>query len=292
MKTFAYFIKQSISFFALVRVQNVVMLSLAFILTAKYFFVPHITFKDLFTDIYFVFLLLATTLSIASGYIINSFYDFKKDLINRPEKTIIEQELAVNKKLYLYFLFNFLAVIIAGFISWRAALFFSSYIFLIWLYSHKIVHYALVSNIMSSILSIFPFFGIFLYFKKFEPFIFVLAVFLFLLLFVKDLLKDFITIKGDFAQGNKSLPIILGEKKAKKILLWVSLLLLPIIYYLCVFDQLFLMKYYFVLFIIVYYTGLILFIKKPSFKVYYFYNLIKFLIILGVFSISLYNRTF
>jgi len=49
MKTFAYFIKQSISFFALVRVQNVVMLSLAFILTAKYFFVPHITFKDLFT---------------------------------------------------------------------------------------------------------------------------------------------------------------------------------------------------------------------------------------------------
>lgn len=292
MKTFAYFIKQSISFFALVRVQNVVMLSLAFILTAKYFFVPHITFKDLFTDIYFVFLLLATTLSIASGYIINSFYDFKKDLINRPEKTIIEQELAVNKKLYLYFLFNFLAVIIAGFISWRAALFFSSYIFLIWLYSHKIVHYALVSNIMSSILSIFPFFGIFLYFKKFEPFIFVLAVFLFLLLFVKDLLKDFITIKGDFAQGNKSLPIILGEKKAKKILLWVSLLLLPIIYYLCVFDQLFLMKYYFVLFIIVYYTGLILFIKKPSFKVYYFYNLIKFLIILGIFSISLYNRTF
>lgn len=292
MKTFAYFIKQSISFFALVRVQNVVMLSLAFILTAKYFFVPHITFKDLFTDIYFVFLLLATTLSIASGYIINSFYDFKKDLINRPEKTIIEQELAVNKKLYLYFLFNFLAVIIAGFISWRAALFFSSYIFLIWLYSHKIVHYALVSNIMSSILSIFPFFGIFLYFKKFEPFIFVLAVFLFLLLFVKDLLKDFITIKGDFAQGNKSLPIILGEKKAKKILLWVSLLLLPIIYYLCVFDQLFLMKYYFVLFIIVYYTGLVLFIKKPSFKVYYFYNLIKFLIILGIFSISLYNRTF
>jgi len=292
MKTFAYFIKQSISFFALVRVQNVVMLSLAFILTAKYFFVPHITFKDLLTDIHFVFLLLATTLSITSGYIINSFYDFKKDLINRPEKTIIEQELAVNKKLYLYFLFNFLAVIIAGFISWRAALFFSSYIFLIWLYSHKIVHYALVSNIMSSILSIFPFFGIFLYFKKFVPFIFVLAVFLFLLLFVKDLLKDFITIKGDFAQGNKSLPIVLGEKKAKKILLWVSLLLLPVIYYLCVFDQLFLMKYYFVLFIIVYYTGLVLFIKKPSFKVYYFYNLIKLLIVLGIFSISLYNQTF
>jgi len=103
MKNYRHFIKQIISLFALVRVQNVLLLSIAFLLTAKYIFAPEESFKQLLRNINFDILLVSTALSIASGYIINSFYDYQKDLINRPGKTLLEQQLALNKRLYFYF---------------------------------------------------------------------------------------------------------------------------------------------------------------------------------------------
>ncbi len=283
-----HFIKQIVSLFALVRVQNVLLLSIAFVLTAKYIFAPQRSLADLLTDFYFIALLSASVVSIASGYIINAFYDYKKDLVNRPQKTLLEQQLDLNKRLYLYFLLNFIAVLLAAFISWRAALFFSLYIFFIWLYSHKIQHYATVGNLMATVLSIFPFFAIFLFFKKFDRFIFAHAVFLFLLLFLKHSIKSFVNIKGDLVQGNESLPIKYGEKKAKYFVVCISLLLFIPVSYLNKFEILGNMRYYFYLFIPAYLTGLFFFLKTNDTKSYRrFYNLIKLLLGLGVFSIML-----
>ena len=291
MKNYRHFIKQIISLFALVRVQNVLLLSIAFLLTAKYIFAPEESFKQLLRNINFDILLVSTALSIASGYIINSFYDYQKDLINRPGKTLLEQQLALNKRLYLYFFLNFLAVGLAAFIHWRAALFFSVYIFLIWLYSHKIHHYTLLGNIMAAFLSILPFFAIFLYFKKFNTFIFLHAVFLFLLLLIKDMVKNFVNLKGDLAQGNQSLPVKYGEGKAQIILLIISVLLLIPVYLLKRFEILGDMKYYFIIFILIYFPGLFYFLRSRTVKQYrIFYNLLKFLIILGVFSVALVRR--
>jgi len=291
MKSRKYLIKQIFSLFALVRVQNVFLLSIAFILTAKYIFAPDENFQQLLSHINFDILLVSTTLCIASGYIINSFYDYQKDLINRPEKTIIEQQVDLKKRLYLYFFLNFLAVMLAGFISWRAALFFSVYIFFIWLYSHKIQHYALLGNITATLLSILPFFVIFLYFKKFDHFIFAHAVFLFLLLLIKDIVKNFINLKGDLAQGHQTLPIKLGERKAKNILLGISFLLLLTVVYLHSFPVLGNMKYYFYIFSALYIPGLLIFLKTGTVRVYkYFYGLIKLLLVLGVFSIVFVNK--
>jgi len=291
MKSRSHLVRQIFSLFALVRVQNVLLLSIAFILTAKYIFAPDESFKQLLSNINFDILLISTTLCIASGYIINSFYDYQKDLINRPEKTLIEQQIDLKKRLYLYFFLNFTAVLLAGLISWRAALFFSVYIFFIWLYSHKIQHYALLGNLTATLLSILPFFVIFLYFKKFDHFIFAHAVFLFLLLLIKDIIKNFINLKGDLAQGHQTLPIKYGENKTKFILLIISILLLFTMIYLNSFSVLGDMKYYFYIFSVVYFTGLTVFLKTDNVKVYkYFYALIKFLLVMGVFSIMLVKK--
>ncbi len=277
---------QIFSFFALVRVQNILLLSIAFFLTSKYFFAPQKSFWVLVGDHKFIALLLATTISIASGYIINAFYDVKKDLINRPQKTILEQQLSQKKRLYLYFFFNFLAVGIAWFISWRAALFFSIYIFLIWLYSHKIQSIPFLNNVWLTVLSIFPFFGIFLYFKRFNGFIFWHAVFLFIILLIKNLLKDFVNLKGDLVEGKQSIPIIYGEQTAKNIILAISLLTVIPIYKLLHYDYIGYMRYYFYVSMGLYAVGFALFYFKNRYNAW-FYLLVKVLLALGVFSVML-----
>ena len=291
MKNKPQILKKLISLFALVRVQNIILLSIAFVLTSKYIFVPQQSFYSLITNPYFDVLLISSSLCIASGYIINSFYDLKKDMINRPEKTILEQQLDQQKKIYLYFLLNFTAVGLAFFISYRAAIFFSLYIFLIWFYSHKIHSYPFWSNFLAAILSIFPFFAIFLFYKKFDLFIFWHAVFLFLILLLKELAKNFINIKGDLVQNYQTLPVKYGEQKAKKLIVFLSLLLLLPVIMLWKYEILGNMKYYFLIFSLIFYPALAFFYHKTDLKTYrYFYLLLKSLIALGVFSIILVKR--
>ena len=277
---------QIFSFFALVRVQNIILLSIAFFLTSKYFFAPQDSFWQLLNDRKFIALLLATTISIASGYIINSFYDLKKDMINRPDKTLLEQQLSQSKRLYLYFGLNLLAVIIASFISWRAALFFSVYIFLIWFYSHKIQNLIFINDLWMTILSIFPFFGIFLYFKKVNGFILWHAGFLFLILLIKNMLKDFLNIKGDIVENKQTLPIIYGEQKAKVIMLLINVSTFIPVIKLLQYDYIGNMRYYFHVAILLYALGFVCFYLKPV-ALKYFYILVKVLIAIGVFAVML-----
>ena len=277
---------QIFSFFALVRLQNILLLTIAFLLTGKYFFAPDKSFLQLLNDHKFIALLLATTISIASGYIINSFYDIKKDMINRPGQTIIEQQLSQTKRLYIYFTLNFLSVIIAAFISWRAALFFSVYIFLIWLYSHKIQNKVFINNLWLTVLTVFPFFAIFLYFKKVNEFILWHAGFLFLILLAKNILKDFINIKGDIVENKQTLPVKFGEQKTKNILLLINTLTLIPVIRLLQYDYIGYMRYYFYFSILLYGAGFLWFYLKTD-TVQYFYVLVKFLIAIGVFAIVL-----
>ena len=54
-------------------------------------------------------LVLATSISVAGGYIINNFYDSKKDIINRPRKSMIDRLVRQATKLKVYFAINFWA---------------------------------------------------------------------------------------------------------------------------------------------------------------------------------------
>ncbi len=275
-------------FFLLVRVQNIILLTLAFYLTAKYIFVPEQSWKELVMDIPFFLLVLSTAIAVASGYIINSFYDYKKDLINRPQKTILEAKFNQKKRLYLYFFFNFLATAIAFAISWRAALFISAYIFLIWFYSHKLRNYTLAGNLSAAVLYIFPFFGIFLFFKKFNYFIFWHAVFLFLLLLIKDLVKSIINLKGEIVEENHSFPVRYGEKKTYKLILGISILIIIPILLLFGFQMLGNMRFYFYLFVLLYYPMLYLTIQSEKYQLSSkLYFVIKLLLLIGVFSLML-----
>src|SRR5690606_23601558 len=117
-----------------------------------------------------------------------------------------------------------LVVFIAAFVSWRAVLFFSAYIFLIWFYSHKIKKFVVIGNVMAVLMAILPFFAILFYYKNFYEVIFAHATFLFLLMLIREMVKDLENLIGDLASGYNTIPIIYGESVSKKIITALALL--------------------------------------------------------------------
>lgn len=276
------------SMFSVVRGYNILAVVVAQYLASIYILAHHIPVKEVVLDLYLMLLILASSATIAGGYIINNFYDSEKDLINRPQKSMLDRLVSQNTKLSLYFVLNFTAVIIASSVSFRAVIFFSIYIFAIWFYSHKLKKMPFIGNLTSAILTITPFFIIFIYYKNFEHVIFVHAMFLFLMISMRELTKDLENIKGDLANGYQTIPIIYGEKSSKIMLTILGVLtLIPVVLLICRF-QVGKMAYFFYLSILLLIVFQFLLWKSNSKSQYrVLHNILKFIILAGILSVPL-----
>jgi 4-hydroxybenzoate polyprenyltransferase len=257
-------------------------------LTAVYILAYDKPLKEVVFDINLLVLVLASAATIAGGYIINSFYDSEKDLINRPIKSRLDRLVSQNTKLSFYFVLNFVAVIMASYVSFKAVIFFSIYIFGIWLYSHKLKRLPFIGNLTSAILTITPFFAIFMYYKNFETVIFVHAIFLFLMISMRELTKDLENIKGDIAQNYITIPVAYGEKTSKIMLTILAVLTLVPAYLLLYKFQIGYMYFFFYLsiFLLVVFL-LLLWMSRTKIQYLILHNILKFIILAGVFSILL-----
>jgi 4-hydroxybenzoate polyprenyltransferase len=276
------------SLFSVVRGYNVAMIVLAQYLSSIFILAPEKRALSVLLDFNLFILVLASSLTIASGYIINNFYDSKKDIINRPNKSRLDRLVSQGTKLQVYFGLNFFVATIAFVVSWRAVLFFSVYIFLIWFYSHKIKKQVIFGNLMASILAVLPFFGILLYYKNFYEVIFFHATFLFLLILIRELIKDLENIKGDLANNYQTIPIVYNEKISKvAITLLLFCCIIPVYFLVNQFDIGYMDIYFYTCLLVLLFFGLKL--QKSETKADYLllHNTLKFLIIAGVFCIVL-----
>ena len=288
------FVMKMISLFSVVRGYNIPVIILAQYLSAIFILAKDQPALSTLLDINLFLIVLASSVTIASGYIINNFYDSQKDLINRPRKSMLDRLVSQKTKLTVYFTLNFMAAFLGFLVSWRAALFFSVYIFLIWFYSHKIKRYAIIGNLMSTLMTILPFFAIFLmYFKDIEHtnsyvVIFSHATFLFLLLLIRELVKDLENIVGDFSSNYQTIPVVYGEKASKYIITVLSLLTIIPVYILIELDDVGYMDIYFYgCFIVLIFFLLYLWKSKNKEQYLLLHTVLKVLIVLGVFCIVL-----
>jgi 4-hydroxybenzoate polyprenyltransferase len=278
------------SMFSVVRGYNVALVIIAQYITAVFIMAPSQSLSQVLFDRSLFALILATAGAVASGYIINNFYDSEKDRINRPRKSILEQYVGLNTKLSLYFVLNFLVVIAASYVSFRSVLFFSIYIFAIWFYSHKIKKRPIIGNLISAILTITPFFAIFLYYKNYSSLIFVFGFYLFLVLSMRELVKDLENLKGDLTLDYKTIPVVYGERTAKIMVLCLVLINVLVTCYLVSSYDLGRMDYFFYGSITLLTLVVLLLFKAKKHQHYVqIHNLLKLLILLGVFSIILLN---
>lgn len=277
--------------FVVVRGFNLALIVIAQYITAIFIMAPPSqSLSQILLDRSLFALILATVGAIASGYIINNFYDSEKDSINRPHKSTLEQYVSQNTKLIFYFIINFIVVVIASYVSFRSVLFFSIYIFAIWFYSHKIKKMPIIGNLVSAILTITPFFAIFLYYKNYSGLIFIFGFYLFLILSMRELVKDLENLKGDFSLEYKTIPVVYGEKIAKIMIVVLVTVNILVTGYLVKSYDLGRMDYFFYgsvsLLCIV---TILVFLAKNQRQYVHIHNLLKLLILLGVFSIILLN---
>lgn len=276
------------SLFSVVRGYNIPIIVLAQYLSSIFILAPEKRALDVILDWRLFLLVFVSTLTIASGYIINNFYDSEKDLINRPNKSMLDRLVSQPTKLQVYFGLNFISTALAFIISWRAALFFAFYIFLIWFYSHKLKKYPIIGNLTASLLAVLPFFGILLYFKNFYSVIFAHASFLFLLILIREMIKDLENIKGDVANDYQTIPVRFGEKTSKQIITILTIgTILPVYVLVEKFNVGYMDIYFYISLIVLVFFTLKLW-KSDSQKEYLqLHNILKMIIIAGVFSIVL-----
>jgi 4-hydroxybenzoate polyprenyltransferase len=273
-----------------VRGYNILMITLAQYLASIYILAPNLPLRKVVFDGNLFVIVLSSALVIAAGYIINNFYDAEKDLINKPRKSMLDRLVSQRTKLSTYFVLNFLSVFFASYVSFKAVVFFSAYIFGIWFYSHKLKKVPFLGNFVSATLAIAPFFAVFVYYKNFDTVIFVHALFLFLLILAREMIKDLENMAGDMAQNYKTIPILYGAKFSKTcIAILIGLTLLPAFLLIEYFDVGY-MYLYFIGCIFLLLGFLMLLVKSNSKKHYvWLHNILKLIIILGVFSILLIN---
>jgi 4-hydroxybenzoate polyprenyltransferase len=283
-------IMKIVSLFSVIRGYNIPIIVLAQYLSAIFILAPEKRAMNVILDFNLFLIVLASALTIASGYIINSFYDSKKDLINRPNKSILDRLVSQQTKLRIYFTLNFVVAFLAFLISFRAFLFFSVYIFLIWFYSHKVKKFVIIGNLMATFMAVLPFFAILLYYKNFYEVILAHATFLFLLLLIREMIKDLENIKGDLANDYQTIPILYGETISKKIITFLSVLtVIPVYILIEKFDIGYMDMYFYSCLIVLIFFLLYLWKSTTKEQFLLLHNVLKFLIVAGVFCIVLIN---
>lgn len=281
-----------LSLISVIRGYNILVLIAAQYLAAIFIFSDQKSINQVIFDWHLFFIVIANVCIIAGGYIINNFYDVNADRINRPVKMGIDSYVKQSTKLWLYFILNFLGFFFGWLVSWRAALFFGSYIFGIWFYSHKLKKSPIIGLFSVTTLTVAPFLSVFIYYKNFSSVIFIHASFLFLVVMIRELIKDLENMKGAIVNNYNTFPIAHGESKTKGLIYFLiaitSIPITTLFYY----PAIQYMKYYFYLALLT----LILvgfFLSKANEKKQYaiLHNILKILLLLGIFSLIFIDKT-
>lgn len=222
-KSLFYRLSQFVGFLLGARFFVAVLLTFALYVSTFFLFNQEESFRKFVFDFKVHGIIFCTVLSILAGGIINQFYDFEKDHIVKPFRTRIQSFIQQKYFLYVYLALTVISLGVASFISYRVLIFFVVYQFFMWFYSHKLSRILILNNFTFVSLTLYPFFGMMVYYQTFSKKVFLMAIFLFLILLCIDIVKDTLTKSVDKAFGYTTIPNYFKSKNTKIIL--ISLLI-------------------------------------------------------------------
>lgn len=185
--------------------------------------------------------MIAVFFETAAGNVINDYFDYNIDLINKPERPIPSGRISLkNGRNYAYFLF--LAGTICGFLisyltnNWIPFIIVLIADIILYLYAYKLKSTPLIGNLAVGFMTGFGF--VFGGYTINNPNIVMISLYLGFFAFVmttaRELAKDIEDIEGDKSDGARTLPILIGAKIPailSAILIIVDSALCPILYF-------------------------------------------------------------
>lgn len=227
-KSLFYRLSQLVGFLVGARFFVAILLTFALYVSTFFLFNQDENFRKFVFDFKVHGIIFCTVLSILAGGIINQFYDFEKDHIVKPFRTRIQSFIKQKYFLYAYIALTVISLGIASFISYRVLIFFVVYQFFMWFYSHKLSRILIVNNLTFVSLTLYPFFGMMVYYETFSKEVLLMAVFLFLILLCIDIVKDTLTKNADKAFGYITIPNFFPNKTAKSIIIFLLILTIAV----------------------------------------------------------------
>ena len=168
---------------------------------------------------------LSGALTASAGNVINDYFDINIDKINRQGRVLPKGELTLKEALNFYIFLTGIALLFSVFISLLALLevFFAAA--LLFLYSYRIKRIPLLGNFVVAFLTGFAFIYGGIAVNNVEAAM-IPALFAFLINFIREIVKDMEDIEGDKQQGINSYPAVHGFKKAKTLIVFITIVLI------------------------------------------------------------------
>jgi 4-hydroxybenzoate polyprenyltransferase len=226
------------AFFRLIRFQNLLIVALTQVLLYYKILLPAYQANAISPRLdgqHFLIFVAVTLIITACGYIINDIYDLPSDLINRPKRVLVQQQISLQVATWLYGTFGIWGFLMALYLAFYVEmlplinLYWVAFLFLFW-YTQRLKKEPLLGNVLVALMCAGVAAAVWLaeapkiralYVASPTDANFVWNTFLWYFLFAffstlfREIVKDLEDQTGDQKIGARTLPILYGVKTAK-----------------------------------------------------------------------------
>ncbi|HBK71757.1 MAG TPA: prenyltransferase [Flavobacteriaceae bacterium] len=223
------------SFLQLIRWKNLVMIALIQMLF-RYIYFPAFLVETALSNLNFSILVFTTLIIAAAGYIMNDIYDIEADIINKPNKVLVHRKVSKSKAHFLYNIFNSIGLLSGLYLAFIinnlpfVAIFVIT-VLLLKVYNSDLKKRPLIGNVLVSslvslsilivgVFDIIPMVNEDNAIDQYHAFRVLIdyAAFAFMLMLLREMVKDAEDVNGDKKMNMKTLPILLGRKRTNTII--------------------------------------------------------------------------
>jgi len=238
--------KKIFAFFKLIRWFNLLITGASLLLFHHFVIAANMKVINLTPTLSFagVLLLVLSVVSImAAGNVVNDYFDFAQDKKYKPNSTVLGKLISLDEAMYIVFALNALGIGLAFFLAWKVESLKLANVFLLtaillWQYSATLKKYPLIGNLLIAGLCAFVF-AIPVLFESqllqpgFNPALKQIvmlnlqgyALFAFLTTLIREISKDVEDMEADVSTNHKTLPILIGFKATRFVVVMLVLLL-------------------------------------------------------------------
>jgi 4-hydroxybenzoate polyprenyltransferase len=199
----------------------------------------------------------SSVLIAAAGYIINDYFDINIDIVNKPDRLVIDNGISRRWAMFFHFIFSIAGILMGFYIglengNWFIGFAHTSVALLLWVYSTSFKRKAVIGNLVIALLTAWSLMVVYFYLvyntefadlttrhiemlQKLFRIALLYAAFAFIITYVREIVKDMEDVEGDRKYGCRTMPIVWGMQVSKLVasftmILLLGLMLLALIY--------------------------------------------------------------
>ncbi len=247
-----------IDFFRLVRYKNLLIIAVTQYLMRYCIVGPILSingFELQLDHFHFALLVLSSVLITAAGYVINDYFDTKTDMLNRPDTVLVGKHITRRMAILIHIILNILGVGIGFYLSIKSGIFALGLAYILasgilWFYSTTYKRQFLIGNLIVAIFTAMVPFIVVIFevpmlnrvyrevliqnnmnFNNILGWVGGFSIFAFLGTLVREIIKDIEDFEGDLAFGMNTLPVVLGIKTTKMVIVSIILVNVGLLVY-------------------------------------------------------------